>query len=82
LTLWPFPIRSLAPILDRVRRLIVVEASAGQLEDELRLAISRAGIRTPAIESLNRYGGVLPSHDEIVEQVSRTTRARPRGVAV
>jgi pyruvate/2-oxoacid:ferredoxin oxidoreductase alpha subunit/ferredoxin len=83
LTLWPFPIRSLAPNLDHVRRLIVVEASAGQLEDELRLAISRAGIKTPlAIERVNRYGGVLPSHDEIVEQVSRATPARPLRVAV
>lgn len=82
LTLWPFPIRSLAPILDHVRRLIVVEASAGQLEDELRLAISRAEIQTPvAIESLNRYGGVLPSHDEIVARVFEKKPARPRGVA-
>ena len=82
LTLWPFPIRSLAPLLDHVRRLIVVEASAGQLEDELRLAISRAGIQAPlAIERVNRYGGVLPSHDEIVARVSDGARARPRGEA-
>jgi pyruvate/2-oxoacid:ferredoxin oxidoreductase alpha subunit/NAD-dependent dihydropyrimidine dehydrogenase PreA subunit len=81
-TLWPFPIRSLAPILERVRRLIVVEASAGQLEDELRLAVSRAGIQTPpAIESLNRYGGALPSQDEIVARVSGKAPARPPGVA-
>jgi pyruvate/2-oxoacid:ferredoxin oxidoreductase alpha subunit len=82
LTLWPFPIRSLAPLLNHVRRLIVVEASAGQLEDELRLAISRAGIQAPlAIDRVNRYGGVLPSHDEIVARVSDGTRARPRGEA-
>jgi pyruvate/2-oxoacid:ferredoxin oxidoreductase alpha subunit/NAD-dependent dihydropyrimidine dehydrogenase PreA subunit len=82
LTLWPFPIRSLAPLLNHVRRLIVVEASAGQLEDELRLAISHAGIQAPpAIDRVNRYGGVLPSHDEIVARVSERTRARPRGEA-
>jgi 2-oxoglutarate ferredoxin oxidoreductase subunit alpha/2-oxoisovalerate ferredoxin oxidoreductase alpha subunit len=66
-TLWPFPIAPLTPLLDRARRIVVVEASAGQLEDELRLALSRAGIdRPPAIDRVNRYGGVLPSHDEIV----------------
>jgi pyruvate/2-oxoacid:ferredoxin oxidoreductase alpha subunit/NAD-dependent dihydropyrimidine dehydrogenase PreA subunit len=69
-TLWPFPIRLLEPLLERARRLIVVEASAGQLEDELRLALSHAGI-TPrlSIESLRRYGGVLPSEAEIMAQV-------------
>jgi pyruvate/2-oxoacid:ferredoxin oxidoreductase alpha subunit len=69
ITLWPFPIRALAPLLDRARRVVVVEASDGQLEDELRLAISRAGARTVPIDRVNRYGGVLPSHDEIVDSV-------------
>jgi pyruvate/2-oxoacid:ferredoxin oxidoreductase alpha subunit/NAD-dependent dihydropyrimidine dehydrogenase PreA subunit len=82
MTLWPFPIQSLAPLVSRARRLMVVEASAGQLEDELRLAMSHAGIRdVPAIESLNRYGGVLPSHDEIVARVVSELPARARGTA-
>jgi pyruvate/2-oxoacid:ferredoxin oxidoreductase alpha subunit/NAD-dependent dihydropyrimidine dehydrogenase PreA subunit len=68
-TLWPFPIRSLLPLLDRARRIVVVEASDRQLEDELRLALSRAGTRPIRIDRVNRYGGVLPSHDEIVDAV-------------
>jgi pyruvate/2-oxoacid:ferredoxin oxidoreductase alpha subunit len=68
ITLWPFPIRRLAPILGHAQRLVVVEASAGQLEDELRLALSHAGL-VASIDHLNRYGGVLPSHDEIVTRV-------------
>jgi 2-oxoisovalerate ferredoxin oxidoreductase alpha subunit len=81
-TLWPFPIRLLEPILGHVRRLIVVEASAGQLEDELRLALSRGGDsgRLP-IESLQRYGGVLPSHAEIVEHVLADPPATAKGVS-
>jgi pyruvate/2-oxoacid:ferredoxin oxidoreductase alpha subunit/NAD-dependent dihydropyrimidine dehydrogenase PreA subunit len=78
LTLWPFPLRFLEPLLDHVRRLIVVEASAGQLEDELRLALSRAGIQgklTLPIEGLSRYGGVLPSHDEILACVLGSSAA-------
>jgi pyruvate/2-oxoacid:ferredoxin oxidoreductase alpha subunit len=71
LTLWPFPIVALAPIADRVRRLVVVEASGGQLEDEVRLALSHAGVSAVSIDRVARYGGMLPSHDEIVERVLR-----------
>jgi pyruvate/2-oxoacid:ferredoxin oxidoreductase alpha subunit len=68
--LWPFPVRALARALTGARRLLVVEASAGQLEDEMRLAMSHAGVHWPApIESVQRYGGALPSHQEIVERV-------------
>ncbi len=44
ITLWPFPIDALREPLEKAKRLIVVEASAGQLQDELRLAMSKAGI--------------------------------------
>lgn len=69
LTLWPFPIRLLAPILDEAARVIVVEASGGQLEDELRLAMSHADARHVEIDRVRRVGGMIPSHDEIVERV-------------
>jgi pyruvate/2-oxoacid:ferredoxin oxidoreductase alpha subunit len=69
-TLWPFPIRTLLPFLDRARELVVVEASEGQLEDELRLALSHAGFRGDVdVRHVRRQGGVLPSQREIVEAV-------------
>lgn len=69
-TLWPFPIQKLLPLLPKVERIVVVEASPGQLEDELRLALSKASVyRPPLIESVRHYGGVLPSQSEIVAQV-------------
>jgi pyruvate/2-oxoacid:ferredoxin oxidoreductase alpha subunit/NAD-dependent dihydropyrimidine dehydrogenase PreA subunit len=69
-TVWPFPIRHLLPLLGRARRLVVVEASEGQLEDELRLALSHAGAGAGiAIDHVRRQGGVLPSHREILEGV-------------
>jgi pyruvate/2-oxoacid:ferredoxin oxidoreductase alpha subunit len=69
-TVWPFPIDALRPLLDRVQRILVVEASEGQLEDELRLALSHAGAgsRIP-IDHLRHCGGVLPAQREIVEAV-------------
>ncbi|MBZ5558938.1 MAG: 3-methyl-2-oxobutanoate dehydrogenase subunit VorB [Acidobacteriia bacterium] len=75
LTLWPFPIRALAPVLGRAREVVVVEASAAQLEDEMRLAISHANLATPPITRVNRLGGILPSHDEIVSCVVSGARA-------
>ena len=69
ITLWPFPIRALLPMLPRTKRLVVIEASDGQLEDELRLALSHAEwAGTPAIQSVRHYGGVLPQQQEIVER--------------
>jgi 2-oxoglutarate ferredoxin oxidoreductase subunit alpha/2-oxoisovalerate ferredoxin oxidoreductase alpha subunit len=72
LTLWPFPIGALEPLLTRVHRIVVVEASEGQLEDELRLALSHAGVSgSLPISHVRRCGGVLPAQDEIVEAVLR-----------
>jgi pyruvate/2-oxoacid:ferredoxin oxidoreductase alpha subunit/NAD-dependent dihydropyrimidine dehydrogenase PreA subunit len=69
LTLWPFPIASLRAVLPNVKKILVVEASNGQLEDELRLALSKAGLEAPSIESVRHFGGVLPQSKEIAAAV-------------
>jgi pyruvate/2-oxoacid:ferredoxin oxidoreductase alpha subunit/Pyruvate/2-oxoacid:ferredoxin oxidoreductase delta subunit len=77
-TVWPFPVDALLPLLERARRIVVVEASDGQLEDELRLALSHAGAGAGVpIHHVRRHGGVLPSQREIAEGV----RAAERRVA-
>ncbi len=48
---------------------MVVEASEGQLEDELRLALSHADLHGPPISHVRRQGGILPSQQEIVDHV-------------
>jgi len=79
ITLWPFPVERLSPLLDRVRGVVVVEAGPGQLEDELRLALSHAGHPVGPgglrIEHVRRLGGVLPQAHEIVEKVSALEEA-------
>ena len=61
----------------------MVEASSGQLEDELRLAVSKADLEAPPIDHVRRQGGVLPQQAEIVERVLAGSAARTReGVAV
>jgi pyruvate/2-oxoacid:ferredoxin oxidoreductase alpha subunit/NAD-dependent dihydropyrimidine dehydrogenase PreA subunit len=82
-TVWPFPVKALLPLLGRVRRLVVVEASEGQLEDELRLALSHAGTgQSIPIDHVRRQGGNLPSQREILEGVRgpRPVRASARKV--
>ncbi|HSG40086.1 MAG TPA: 3-methyl-2-oxobutanoate dehydrogenase subunit VorB [Thermoanaerobaculia bacterium] len=70
ITLWPFPIKLLQPHLGHIRRFVVVEASEGQLEDELRLALSHSGVRhLPVIEGVRHMGGVLPQQQEIIDRV-------------
>jgi pyruvate/2-oxoacid:ferredoxin oxidoreductase alpha subunit len=76
-TLWPFPIRQLDVLLQRVTDLVIVEASAGQLEDEVRLALSRSSARMPRLHSVRRMGGVLPQVREIADAVRRLPEVRP-----
>lgn len=70
ITLWPFPIESLRGLLPGAQGLLVVEGSNGQLEDELRLALSHDNAPALPIENLRHFGGILPSQEEIVSKVS------------
>jgi pyruvate/2-oxoacid:ferredoxin oxidoreductase alpha subunit/NAD-dependent dihydropyrimidine dehydrogenase PreA subunit len=80
-TLWPFPVQALLPLLDHVKRIVVVEASAGQLEDELRLALHHAGAgQGIRIDHVQRYGGVLPGGAEIVDAVRGRGPVRSAGL--
>jgi pyruvate/2-oxoacid:ferredoxin oxidoreductase alpha subunit len=70
ITLWPFPIDALAGIIEHVEGILVVEGSNGQLEDELRLAMSHAGIGGLRIENVRHFGGILPALQEIVDKLT------------
>lgn len=70
ISLWPFPIDAFEQSISEARKIVVVEAGNGQLEDEIRLAMSKAGIMNYLpIEHIQRYGGVLPSKQAIVDQI-------------
>jgi pyruvate/2-oxoacid:ferredoxin oxidoreductase alpha subunit len=71
ISLWPFPIDLLLGLLPRARGILVVEAGNGPLEDELRLALSHAGVHTPPpVTNLRRFGGILPQQQEVVDKLS------------
>jgi pyruvate/2-oxoacid:ferredoxin oxidoreductase alpha subunit len=69
LTLWPFPVDAFKPLVKNLSRIVVVEAGNGQIESELRLAMSYGQCDAVPISSVRRYGGVLPQADEIFERV-------------
>ncbi|MBL7960367.1 3-methyl-2-oxobutanoate dehydrogenase subunit VorB [bacterium] len=69
ITLWPFPIDLLKPVLSHTKQIITVEAGNGQLEDELRLSLSHHSLECPTIDHVRRFGGILPQLKEIIEKV-------------
>jgi pyruvate/2-oxoacid:ferredoxin oxidoreductase alpha subunit/ferredoxin len=71
ITLWPFPIDRLAELVPHARGFVVVEAGSGQLEDEVRLAMSHAGLALPEMAHVRRSGGVLPSKKEIIDRIQK-----------
>ena len=77
LTLWPFPVDALLPLLPPLRGIVVVEAGPGQLEDELRLALSHAGVAPPPMHHVRHHGGVLPQLSEIVDHVTAIAEVTP-----
>jgi pyruvate/2-oxoacid:ferredoxin oxidoreductase alpha subunit/NAD-dependent dihydropyrimidine dehydrogenase PreA subunit len=74
LTLWPFPIQFFKPHLEHAADILVVEASAGQLEDEVRLALSHAGVDGIRIHNLRHMGGVLPQEPEIADRIREVAK--------
>ena len=61
ITLWPFPTAALAEVASQVRAIVVVELSAGQMIDDVRLAVEG---RTP-IYFHGRTGGMVPTPTEV-----------------
>ncbi len=61
ITLWPFPQDAISQLARFVKSFIVFEMSAGQMVEDVRLAV--AG-RTP-VELYGRPGGVVPTPEEV-----------------
>ena len=70
ITVWPFPSQALAKAAAKVRKVIVVELSNGQMVEDVRLALDG---KVP-VEFYGRVGGNVPSVEEIhAELVVRST---------
>src|SRR5512141_1334729 len=67
ITLWPFPSAALAAIAPRLRAVVVLEMSAGQMVEDVRLAVDG---RTPVFFH-GRTGGMVPTPGEVVDELRR-----------
>ncbi|HDQ70659.1 MAG TPA: 3-methyl-2-oxobutanoate dehydrogenase subunit VorB [Chloroflexi bacterium] len=66
-TLWPFPSARLAELSEQVRGILVVEMNAGQMLEDVRLAVEG---RCP-ISFYGRMGGPVPLPDEILPELEK-----------
>jgi len=67
ITLWPFPYEPVRELAERVRTVLTVELSAGQMWEDVRLAVEGRA-ETPFYGEL---GGVVPSPKRILEEVRK-----------
>ena len=67
ISLWPFPSTALAEAVASARAVVVVELSAGQLIEDVRLAVEG---RVPTFGH-GRTGGMVPSPSEVVDAIRR-----------
>ncbi|MGD2173766.1 MAG: 3-methyl-2-oxobutanoate dehydrogenase subunit VorB [Candidatus Brocadiaceae bacterium] len=67
-TLWPFPARQLSELAGRMRGMLVVEMSAGQMVDDVRLAVEGSC----PVELMCYLGGRLPQAGSVTERLVDT----------
>ena len=63
ITLWPFPSKELAGLANRVKGMISVEMNAGQMVEDIRLAVNG---KVP-VEHFGRLGGIVPDPNEVLQ---------------
>jgi len=66
-TLWPFPSARLAELARQVRGMLVVEMNAGQMVEDVRLAVEGSC----PVRFYGRLGGIVPLPDEILPQLEK-----------
>jgi len=65
ISLYPFPTVALAELAQRVGRFLVVEMNAGQMLEDVRLAVGS----DVSIKFFGKMGGLIPMPDEILAQI-------------
>jgi 2-oxoglutarate ferredoxin oxidoreductase subunit alpha len=67
ITLFPYPSQAVRHLAEKVRGMLVVEMNAGQMVEDVRLAVEG---HVP-VEFYGRMGGVVPAPDEVVHALKR-----------
>ncbi len=65
ITLWPFPVAPFKKAADKVKQIISVELSMGQMMDDVKLACE---CKVP-VTLCSRVGGMIPSPEQVLEAI-------------
>lgn len=74
ITLWPFPSSQICAIAKRAKTILVVEMSAGQMVEDVQLAVQG---RIP-VRFEGRMGGGVPREDDVLKAMRRALAAHRR----
>lgn len=67
ITLWPFPTEQIYALSKKVKGILTVEQSAGQMIEDVKLA-TQCQIQ---VEHFGRMGGMVPTPDEVLEALEQ-----------
>ena len=67
ITLWPFPSEIIAEYAKKVKGIISIELNAGQMVEDIRLAVNGA----IEVKFYGRLGGIVPTPDEILDVIKK-----------
>jgi len=76
-TLWPFPTEAIRKTIPTAKHYLAVEMSAGQMVDDVRLAVN--GERP--VHFYGRMGGMVPTVSEVVEEIKKYAEPSQKSVA-
>lgn len=65
ITLWPFPEKIIAEISGKAKKFLVVEMSAGQMVEDVMLAVKGRA----EVDFYGRMGGGIPTEEEILKKI-------------
>jgi len=67
ITLWPFPMRVLNDLASRIKKILVVEMSAGQMIEDVKLAIEGKA----QVFFHGRPSGAIPTEVEVLDVIKK-----------
>ncbi len=69
ITLWPFPKKQLNNISKKVKNILTLEMSMGQMVDDVRLTVEK----DCEVSFFGRTGGIVPTPAEVLQQIEKIT---------
>jgi 2-oxoglutarate/2-oxoacid ferredoxin oxidoreductase subunit alpha len=72
ITLYPFPTKRISELADRMKFILAVEMSAGQMVEDVRLAVCGK----TDVAYYGRMGGVIPAPEEVLESMKTNLKGK------